>query len=73
MENMMFARLITYRYYDASIEQSWPKSGNVEDKFKMLFLTAGLVYYKDLEKKHQLGLMIIRLFIKPIGNESLMV
>jgi two-component SAPR family response regulator len=46
---------------------------SVEDKFKMFFLTAGLVYYKDLEKKHQIGLMIIRLFIKPIGNESLMV
>ena len=40
---------------------------SVED----FFLDSGLDYYKDLEKKHQIGLMIIRLFIKPIGNESL--
>ena len=46
---------------------------SVEDKFKIFFLTAGHVYYKDLEKNHQIGLMIIRLFIKPIRNESLIV
>jgi len=44
---------------------------SVEDKFKIFFLTAGHVYYKDLEKNHQIGLMIIRLFINQSEMKAL--